>query len=136
VVIQQPDDQKCAVLGGIHALNIVQRGAEAIVVAGRVRDRSELNKLNTQVWAHGTSTVGAGAEAKAYATQVRIKAGEMYIEPGDIIFCDPDEGVVAIPRDAVVEVLSYLSAHVKTEEKIKEDVSKGMSVTDAFAKWR
>lgn len=49
VVIQQPEGQKCAVLGGIHAINIDRRKAKGIVVSGRIRDMEELRKLETPV---------------------------------------------------------------------------------------
>ena len=49
VVIQQPEGQKCAVLGGIHAINIDRRKARGIVVSGRIRDREELRRLSTPV---------------------------------------------------------------------------------------
>ena len=49
VVIQQPEGQKCAVLGGIHALNIDRRGAKGILVSGRIRDIQELQELKTPV---------------------------------------------------------------------------------------
>ena len=49
VVIQQPEGQKCAVLGGIHAINIDRRGAKGIIVSGRVRDMQELQELGTPV---------------------------------------------------------------------------------------
>lgn len=49
VVIQQPEGQKCAVLGGIHAINIDSRGAEGVVVSGRIRDMGEIRRLKTPV---------------------------------------------------------------------------------------
>jgi regulator of RNase E activity RraA len=44
VVIEQPDGQTCAVLGGIMATRMRLRGAKAIVVGGRVRDLAELRE--------------------------------------------------------------------------------------------
>ena len=48
-MIQQPPGQSCAVVGGIHALNMGMRGAKAIVVSGRIRDIEELQQLDIPV---------------------------------------------------------------------------------------
>ena len=48
-IIQQPEGQSCAVVGGIHALNMCMRGAKAIVVSGRIRDVEELQQLDIPV---------------------------------------------------------------------------------------
>jgi regulator of RNase E activity RraA len=44
VVIEQPEGQTCAVLGGIMATRMKVRGAKGIVVGGRVRDLAELRE--------------------------------------------------------------------------------------------
>ncbi|MCJ1294383.1 hypothetical protein MMC34_005941 [Xylographa carneopallida] len=136
VVVQQPEGQKCAVVGGIHALNIDRRGTKGIVVSGRIRDIDELRKLRCPIWARGTSTVGASAEAKAYATQVPINIGGILVKPGDIVFCDIVEGVVVIPRGLLEDVMKLLKEHAEAEEGIKYAVKNGMSVSKAFALWR
>ncbi|MCJ1246336.1 hypothetical protein MMC30_003543 [Trapelia coarctata] len=136
VVIQQPEGQKCAVLGGIHAINIDRRKARGIVVSGQIRDMGELRKLSIPIWARGTSTVGTAAESKPYAVQVPINVNGVSINPGDIIFCDMAEGVVVIPRGMLDQVLQYMSDHAQAEENIKEAVSGGMSVAEAFSRWR
>ncbi|MCJ1284366.1 hypothetical protein MMC26_003697 [Xylographa opegraphella] len=136
VVVQQPEGQKCAVVGGIHALNIDRKGAKGILVSGRIRDIEELRKLKCPIWARGTSTVGASAEAKVYATQVPVTIGDVTIKPGDIVFCDLVEGVVVIPRSLLEAVTKLLQEHIEAEEGIKYAVKNGMSVSKAFAMWR
>lgn len=55
---------------------------------------------------------------------------------GDIIFCDPLEGVVAIPKDLVGPVLELMPKLVSMDDKVKEAVVGGMSVYDAFKRFR
>lgn len=52
------------------------------------------------------------------------------------MFCDAAEGVVVIPRGMLDEVLQYISDHSQAEGDIKDAVSGGMSVAEAFSKWR
>ncbi|KAJ5914812.1 hypothetical protein N7504_003695 [Penicillium tannophilum] len=136
IVIEQPDEQYCAVTGGIMATRMKFLGIKAAVVGGRVRDLRELQGTELPIWARATSTVGTGAEAKAAVRDVPITVGGITVSPGDIIFCDPMEGVVAIPRDLLGAVLEIMPKLISMDEQAKEAVAQGMSVTDAFKKFR
>lgn len=52
------------------------------------------------------------------------------------MFCDPAEGVVAIPQDLVDSVLEILPRLVEADDRVKKDVKNGVSVQEAFAKHR
>jgi hypothetical protein len=49
LVIEQPEGQKCAAIGGIMALRMSVRGVAGCVVGGRVRDIDELEKSGLPV---------------------------------------------------------------------------------------
>lgn len=49
LVMSQPENQNCAVLGGILALRIKILGAKGVVVSGRVRDIHELSSTGLPV---------------------------------------------------------------------------------------
>ncbi|KOS22762.1 Uncharacterized protein ESCO_003851 [Escovopsis weberi] len=132
VLLKQPPGQTNAVCGGIMALRMKMRQAAGIVVLGRVRDVDELKGTGLPVWALGTSTVGAGAGSVPWATQVPIHAHGITLNPGDIAFHDPANGIVFIPRDKVTEVLELLPAMVAADVRVKEDVLNGMTVHSAF----
>jgi len=55
---------------------------------------------------------------------------------GDIIFADPLEGVVCIPKSKLEQVIDLLPQLVEADDKVKEDVGKGKSVKEAFAEHR
>ncbi|OJK04155.1 hypothetical protein ASPACDRAFT_39771 [Aspergillus aculeatus ATCC 16872] len=136
VVVDQPPAQHCAVVGGIMALRMKHLGVKGAVVNGRVRDLAEFEGCGLPVWARGTSTVGSGAEAKAVARNVAVDVGGVVVEPGDIIVCDPVEGVVAIPRDLLDAVLETMPKLVAMDDRVKEAVGQGVSVFDAFKRFR
>lgn len=52
------------------------------------------------------------------------------------MFCDPAEGVVAIPQDLLDAVFELLPRLVEADDRVKEDVKNGVSVQEAFAKHR
>jgi regulator of RNase E activity RraA len=53
-------------------------GVKGVVVDGRVRDLSTLRELSVPIWSRGTSIVGAGAEAKAWAVGGEVEIGMCY----------------------------------------------------------
>lgn len=55
---------------------------------------------------------------------------------GDIIFCDPLEGIVVIPQGLVDKVLELMPKIVEADDKVKEDVMAGRTVVEAFKKHR
>jgi regulator of RNase E activity RraA len=120
------------------AARMARLGARGVVVDGRVRDLESMRQLalgGMSVWARGTSVVGAGAEAKFHAKNVPVRIGEAVVSPGDIVMIDPGEnGVVAIPQEKLDEVLELLPKLVGADEKVIEDVERGVSVAEAF-KW-
>lgn len=54
------------------------------------------------------------------------------INPGDIVFSDAINGVAVIPQDLVSRVLELLPSLVAADDRVKEDVEKGMAVQEAF----
>jgi hypothetical protein len=46
------------------------------------------------------------------------------------------EGVVAVPRDLLGAVLELMPKLISMDERAKDAVAQGMSVTDAFKKFR
>jgi hypothetical protein len=58
------------------------------------------------------------------------------VNPGDLVFCDAINGVVVIPQDKVSDLISLLPGLVEADDSVKAEVSKGMSVYEAFKKYR
>jgi regulator of RNase E activity RraA len=63
------------------AARMAKLGAKGILVNGRVRDLSTLRGVGVPVWSSGTSIIGAGAETKAWSTNVPIAVGATTVEP-------------------------------------------------------
>jgi regulator of RNase E activity RraA len=89
-----------------------------------------------QIWAKSTSIVGAGAESKPHAVQVPLDIDGTTVKPGDLVFSDAANGVVVIPQNQVSEVVSLLPYLVEADDRVKGDVSKGMTVQEAFKRHR
>ena len=142
--LQQPSGQVCAVCGDILATRLKVRGVKGIVADGRVRDLPSMNGLCSaesgaefQVWSRGTSTVGTGLEAKAWAADVPVRVGGVEVRPGDVLCVDESErGCVVVPRDKLVELMKLLPGLKEADDKCVEDVKAGVDVTEAFRRHR
>ncbi|TDZ59791.1 4-hydroxy-4-methyl-2-oxoglutarate aldolase [Colletotrichum trifolii] len=132
VVIRQPDEQNNAVCGGIMAVRMKVRQARGVVVVGRARDVAELTSTGLPIWAKGLSTVGAGAESTPWAVQVPVTIEGTVINPGDLVFADPVNGVVVIPQEKINQVLDLLPKLTAADDKVKEAVLNRATVFDAF----
>ncbi|KAF2770559.1 DlpA domain-containing protein [Teratosphaeria nubilosa] len=151
VLLSQPRGQICAVAGDIMATRLKIRGTRGIIADGRVRDISAMRELSHPernlcgeqaftVWSRGTSTVGTGLEAQAWAVDVpvRIGGGEgVLVHPGDIVCADEAEnGVAVIPRERFEEVVAMLAALKEVDERCVADVQAGVDVGEAFRRHR
>jgi hypothetical protein len=52
------------------------------------------------------------------------------------VFGDAVNGVIAIPIEHLASVIELLPLLVEADERVKEDVSQGVTVQDAFKKHR
>lgn len=111
-------------------------GVSGIVVHGRVRDLEELSASGLTIWAKGTSTVGSGGSAKAHSVNMPVTVSGVEVVPGDLVFSDVQAGVVVIPQGKLREVMELLPKLVEADERVKEAVEGGMSIQEAFAKFR
>ncbi|RMZ91331.1 hypothetical protein DV736_g1412, partial [Chaetothyriales sp. CBS 134916] len=136
LVIEQPEGQGCAAVGGIMAQKMKFNGVEACVVSGRVRDQQELKDSELPIFATGKSTVGSGAESSVYGHNLPVTIKGVKVSPGDIVFCDPSEGVVVIPQDLLDDTIQLMPRLVAADDKVKEAVKEGMAVAVAFKKFR
>jgi len=71
-----------------------------------------------------------------HARNVPVNIKDVSVSPGDIIFCDPLEGVVVIPRALIDQVIDLMPKLVEADDKVKEDVEAGSTVQAAFKKHR
>lgn len=139
-LLAAPSSLTNAVFGGIMAMRASVLQCPAVVVSGRIRDLQEMNAMKDgglHVYATGTSTVGAGASSKVISIGGTCDVENFgQVETGQVVMMD-DNGVVVIPKDVnIAELVELMEKLVKMDDHVKEDVETGMSVAEAFKKWR
>jgi len=161
VFISQPPPHVNAVYGGLMSLRAKALGAAGVVIDGRLRDLQEhrdlgfpvpcpfpipiqktmLIILKFQMFAKGVGTTAGGEVCRPSEINVpvqlssEIQKAATTINPGDFIIADLD-GVVCCPKDLVQRVLEVIPAIAAADAKCGEAIKAGMSVEEAFAKFR
>jgi regulator of RNase E activity RraA len=113
---------------------VKQRGCTGAVVDGGVRDVDFVNAMNYPVFAKFKSSASSVGRWDIVDCQVSIKIGNTVIHPGDFVFGDTD-GVVIVPKALTMDVLAAAEDVFDRERGMREELRRGVSVTDAYAKY-
>jgi 4-hydroxy-4-methyl-2-oxoglutarate aldolase len=132
LLLSVPDDE-AAVWGGLLATAAAGAGAEAVLVAGAVRDLAACRKLGVPMWARATRTVGPAGALEVAAIGSPVDVGGVAVADGDLVVVDGD-GVVALPAAAVEAdaVLADARAYAEAEEAVAAALLAGTPLRDAY----
>jgi regulator of RNase E activity RraA len=89
---------------------------------------------NWPVFSRGRFAQDSGVRTKVVDYRCPIEIGNVWIEPGDLIFGDLD-GVLVIPKAVEAEVIDKALAKARGEKLVRKEIEAGMSSTDAFRKY-
>jgi 4-hydroxy-4-methyl-2-oxoglutarate aldolase len=116
--------------GEIMAWAAQVRGVAGLIIDGSVRDAGAITKLQFPVFSRSLCIKGTTKECLGLINHP-INIGGVTIRPGDLVLGDAD-GVVAVAREDVVDVLARSKARREKEEKVKEELKKGRSTLEIF----
>jgi 4-hydroxy-4-methyl-2-oxoglutarate aldolase len=108
-----------------------QRGARGIVADAFVRDTLELIDMGFATFGRGIHCADALGRIRVEAADVPIECGGVQVGPGDFILADHD-GVVVLPASIAEETIALAEAKVAGETQVREALSNGMSLAEAF----
>lgn len=111
---------------------VVRKGA-GIVIDGWIRDIARIKKMNIPVFAKYVTPKTAFGRHIWIDIDVPIQCGNVLVNPGDIVFGDPD-GVVVIPEKHAEEVYERAKKVMDDEESIRQDILKGGRLIDIYRK--
>jgi regulator of RNase E activity RraA len=111
-----------------------QRGCTGAVVDGGVRDVDFINLMKYPVFAKFKCAASSVGRWDITDCQVTLKIGNTVIRPGDFVFGDID-GVVIVPKEITLDVLTAAEDIFERERGMREELRRGISVTDAYAKY-
>jgi regulator of RNase E activity RraA len=124
----------CAHWGEIMSTAARERGCTGAVIDGGVRDVDFVNAMEYPVFARFKCSASSVGRWDIREYQVPVRIGDTIIHPGDFVFADID-GVVIVPQDIVRDVLEAAEDVYRRERAMREDLRKGVSIKDAYAKY-
>lgn len=130
VVLDNGGRDDATVWGDILTEMANARGVAGTVIDGICRDSALCRELGYPVFSRGHWMRTGKDRVQVEAEQVPVTIGEARVAPGDILRGDAD-GVVVIPQGFEEEVLAAAEEIAATEDRIRELVRGGMSITEA-----
>ncbi len=106
-----------------------RRGLLGTVVYGGARDIAGYRKMGMPLWCTGPGTADKPRGVGVVGHNVPITMGGVQVKPGDIIAADED-GVVAIPQEALAKVLENLKVMTEVEEGMEEAIHRDAPVEE------
>ena len=106
------------------------RGLVGAVFDCTIRDRTDITALGFPVFSRGFHPEST-AKTDPGEVDVPVTVGGVTVSPGDVIVGD-DDGVVAIPRALLADVLVAARAVADREERIRERLREGATTAEIF----
>jgi len=123
IVVDAGGDLTNAIIGEIMVRLAVKKGIAGFVIDGAVRDTAAIRKGNFPVYARGVTHRGPYKDGPG-EINVTVSVGGMVVHPGDLIVGD-DDGLVAVPRAEVENVLTLAKLQAEKEEAIFQSIENG-----------
>ncbi len=134
VYIASGGHMRCAYWGELLTATARKRGAVGAIVNGFHRDTPMVLEQNWPVFSRGRFAQDSSVRTQVVNYRCPIEVGDVWINPGDLIFADLD-GVLVIPQELEREVISEALQKVRGEKVVRKEVENGMSSTEAFQKY-
>ncbi len=135
VIVIDADGGKTAVWGELASWSCQQKGVEAVIIDGAVRDVQSIRELGFPVFArHAASNAG---EPKGYgALGDDIVCGGRKVRGGDWIIGD-DSGVMVVPKEEALQIANRSLDVMEKENRVRQEIKEGrtLSVVMELGKW-
>ena len=133
LVVDAGNNLNCSFWGELLSTACIAKGVRGAVMSTCTRDLWALEKMDFPVFAIGATPADSKGRIDVTAIGEPISIDGVNIKNGDYVIGDTD-GVVIIPTEALDETLRLAQEKMAGENTVREDLAKGMPVTEAFAK--
>src|SRR5699024_10131364 len=115
---------------------LFRSGCVGSLIDGGIRDIRWIKEQNFPIYARYRTPVQSIGRWKVNGCQIPVvlrgaTSSFVTVNPGDFVLGDED-GVIIIPQEVVEKVLIEVEALTETEQKIRVELSKGLSLQDAL----
>lgn len=121
--------------GGLATLAAKIKGVAGLVVDGGVRDKEEMIGHAFPVFARHITPLTGRTRLAITGINETVLCGGVRVRAGDVIAAD-GSGVVCIPAEHAERVLQLATAYAVDDEQAAEELTKGLSFSEAMEKFR
>jgi 4-hydroxy-4-methyl-2-oxoglutarate aldolase len=132
LLIAGAEEAPGAVWGELLSMAAKQQGAQAALVEGWVRDRSEVEAIGLPMYASGERIAGPGGRAHIVAVGGQVNIGGVAVASDDVVVLDA-AGCVRIAGERVHEVLDAARRYAAAEQQVAAALAAGEPLTRAYA---
>jgi regulator of RNase E activity RraA len=130
-------DNKISVFGEITGKIAARGGAVGTIIDACTRDVNGLKKDAYKVFSEGVSMIDALDRWHIVDYEIPLpfhgEDGDVWINPGDYIFADPD-GVLVIPHDAAWKALEIAEDRARREDRIRAHIKNHVAIREMLEK--
>jgi len=112
----------------------VARGARGVVIDGFTRDVRQILEMGLPTFVTGFHPGDSLGRMDVIKVNVPIRCAGVLVQPGDYVLGDID-GVVVVPAQAISAVLTAAERKVEEEDRVREELQSGKTVSDTFEKY-
>jgi regulator of RNase E activity RraA len=131
LVIDAYGNAEGGIIGDIMSARLKARGAAGVVVDGALRDVWQIKTLDLPAYVRHVHAAGVNRALSAVEMDGIVCCGGAAVRPGDYVVGDPD-GVVVVPAALATEAAAYGAEHEALEEFLREKVSAGARLAEAY----
>jgi len=122
------------IMGELSAMAMTKRGGRGCIVDGYTRDARKIIQRRFPTFARGVSPIDTTERVMVVEYDCPVIIGGRRAMPGQIVFADLD-GIILIPKEIEVEVISEAAKRVNVETEIRGNLSEGATMRDMWDKY-
>ena len=103
------------------------------ITDGCVRDVRMIRDMGYPVFSNGTNPMDTKYRGKMMWIDVPCIIGGVTVNSGDLVIADLD-GIVFVPSDSIDTAIEGALAKVRSENRVRDELRQGASLTDVFAR--
>jgi len=139
VSVWSGDGEGICYFGELIALGMKERGSVGALVDGGIRDVRWLNEHKFPVFARYRTPIQSIGRWKVTDVQTPVyvrgaTVDYVTVSPGDFVLGDED-GAIVIPSKLIDKVLADSEALTQKEVQIRQELSKGLTLSEALQKF-
>lgn len=121
--------------GELFSTAATGRGARGAVIDGMVRDQVKMSALGFKIYARASHPADSLGRLSIVEQDHPLRFRGVHARTGDFVIADID-GVVIVPRERVLEVLTYAVEKATIEDRARELLLAGGRLADVWEKYR